>query len=226
MVEQNETGEASEAELFPIYAECGMVPDDFEERTARRYEEYLSGASRSRRSPDRSLQRIDRGTMHRYPILICTCEGDGIYVLGAGKNPMAEVRRLDTGETVGYGPMQLMSIVAHIDIGEWEEVPEAAGASAEPRPDLWPLSDEDRREIQQRIQGLLRESRTAIRDEWSSPQQVLNFVLNRARWESMEFSEALDQGFRNLVREAQLTLIEPVLAEQYAECVESEKNKG
>ena len=40
-VEQNETGEASEAELFPIYAECGMVPDDFEEGTARRYGEYL-----------------------------------------------------------------------------------------------------------------------------------------------------------------------------------------
>ena len=71
--------------------------------------------------------------MDRYPRLICTCEGEGLYVLGAGQNPMAEVRRLDTGETVGYGPMQLMSIVAHIDLGEWDEVPETAGASAPPR---------------------------------------------------------------------------------------------
>ena len=67
--------------------------------------------------------------MDRYPKLIFTCEGSGIYVLGAGQNPMAEVRRLDTGETVGYGPMPLMSIVAHIDLGEWEEVPEAVEGS-------------------------------------------------------------------------------------------------
>ena len=40
-LDQNDTGEGSEAELFPIYAECGMVPGDFEEGTARRYEEYL-----------------------------------------------------------------------------------------------------------------------------------------------------------------------------------------
>ena len=63
--------------------------------------------------------------MDRYPKLIFTCEGSGIYVLGPGKNPMAEVRRLDTGKMVGYGPMPLMSIVAHIDLSEWEEVPEA-----------------------------------------------------------------------------------------------------
>jgi len=157
--------------------------------------------------------------MDRYPKLIFTCEGSGIYVLGAGQNPMAEVRRLDTGETVGHGPMPLMSIVAHIDLGEWAEVAEAAGASVEPRPDLWPLSDDDRREIQQRIRGLLRESRTAIRDRygaWPPPQQVLNFVFDRTRWESMKLSEALDQGFRNLVREAQLALIEPVVAERQA----------
>ena len=157
--------------------------------------------------------------MDRYPKLIFTCDGSGIYVLGAGQGPMAEVRRLDTGETVGHGPMQLMSIVAHIDLGEWDEVAEAAGAGVEPRPDLWPLSDDDRREIQQRIRGLLRESRTAIRDRygaWPPPQQVLNFVFDRSRWESMQLSEALDQGFRNLVREGQLTLLEPVLAEWQA----------
>lgn len=157
--------------------------------------------------------------MDKYPKLIFTCEGAGIYALGAGKNPMAEVRRLDTGETVGYGPRQFMSIVAHIDLGEWEEVPEAVGASVEPRPDLWPLSDDDRREIQQRMRGLLRESRAAIRDRYGQrplSQEVLNFILNRTRWESMEFSEALDQGFRNLIREAQLALLEPVLAEWHA----------
>lgn len=71
--------------------------------------------------------------MDRYPKLIFTCEGLGIYVLGAGQNPMAEVRRLDTGQTVGYGPMQLGSIVAHIDLGEWEEVSEAGGTRAD-----WP----------------------------------------------------------------------------------------
>ena len=69
--------------------------------------------------------------MDKYPKLILTCEGDGIYVLGAGKNPMAEIRRLHTGETVGYGPQQLMSIVAHIDLNEWEEVPEVAEAGAD-----------------------------------------------------------------------------------------------
>ena len=67
--------------------------------------------------------------MDIYPKLILTCEGSGIYVLGAGQNPMAEVRRLDTGETVGYGPMPLMSIVAHIDLSEWAEVAEAEGGS-------------------------------------------------------------------------------------------------
>jgi hypothetical protein len=41
-LDQNETGEASEAEFFPIYAECGMVPDDFEEGTARSYAAYLA----------------------------------------------------------------------------------------------------------------------------------------------------------------------------------------
>ena len=70
--------------------------------------------------------------MDIYPKLIFTCEGSGIYVLGAGQNPMAEVWRLDTGETVGHGPMPLMSIVAHIDLREWEEVPEAAGSKAGP----------------------------------------------------------------------------------------------
>lgn len=154
--------------------------------------------------------------MDRYPKLILTCEGAGIYVLGVGKNPMAEVRCLDTGETVGYGPMQLMSIVAHIDLGEWDEVPEAVGDSAEPRPDLWPLSADDRREIQQRIRGLLHESRAAIRDwrgAWPSSQQVLEFLFARASWESLGLSERLDQGFRHLVREAQLEVIAPLLAD-------------
>lgn len=69
--------------------------------------------------------------MDKYPKLILTCESLGIYVLGEGQNPMAEVRRLDTGEMVGYGPMQLMSIVAHIDLSEWEEVSEASGTRAD-----------------------------------------------------------------------------------------------
>ena len=67
--------------------------------------------------------------MDRYPKLIFICEGLGIYVLSAGQNPMAEVRRLDTGETVGYGPMPLMSIVAQVDLSEWQEVPEAVEGS-------------------------------------------------------------------------------------------------
>jgi hypothetical protein len=34
--------EASEAELFPIYAECGMKPADFVPETAERYADYLA----------------------------------------------------------------------------------------------------------------------------------------------------------------------------------------
>jgi hypothetical protein len=34
-------GEATEAELLPIYAECGMKPADFVEETAERYAEFL-----------------------------------------------------------------------------------------------------------------------------------------------------------------------------------------
>jgi hypothetical protein len=34
-------GEATEAELFPIYAECGMKPADFVEETAERYAEFF-----------------------------------------------------------------------------------------------------------------------------------------------------------------------------------------
>jgi hypothetical protein len=35
-------GEATEAELFPIYAECGMSPSDFVPETAERYADYLA----------------------------------------------------------------------------------------------------------------------------------------------------------------------------------------
>jgi hypothetical protein len=154
--------------------------------------------------------------MDRYPKLVFTCEGDGIYALGAGKNPVAEIRRLDTGETVGYGPMQFMSIVAHTDMGEWEEVLEAEGGTVEPRPDLWPLSDEDRREIQQRVRGLLRGSRKVIQKRYGqgpSPQRVLEFIFARANWESLGLSDGLDQGFRHLVREGQLEVIAPLLTD-------------
>ena len=36
---------ATEEELFPIYAECGMTPDDFVEGTAERYAAYLGQGS-------------------------------------------------------------------------------------------------------------------------------------------------------------------------------------
>ena len=39
--EHREFVEASDDELFTIYAECGMTPDDFVEGTAQRYAEYL-----------------------------------------------------------------------------------------------------------------------------------------------------------------------------------------
>ena len=69
--------------------------------------------------------------MDKYPKLIFTCEGDGIYVLGPGPNPMAEIRRLDTGEAIGNGPQQLMSIVAHIDLNEWNDVPDVPEAGSD-----------------------------------------------------------------------------------------------
>jgi hypothetical protein len=36
----------TEDELFPIYAECGMAPDDFVPATAERFAEYLMRANR------------------------------------------------------------------------------------------------------------------------------------------------------------------------------------
>ena len=151
--------------------------------------------------------------MDRYPKLICTCEDAGIYVLGAGQNPMAEVRRLDTGETVGYGPMQLMSIVAHIDLGEWTEEP---GAAMPQHSNEYPLSDEDRDRIQQQMLGLLRVHRKTIRDRYGgrpSEQSLLEFIFDRRYWESMKLPERLDQGFRHLIREEQLKMLEPLLEE-------------
>jgi len=151
--------------------------------------------------------------MDRYPRLIFTCDGDGIYVLGAGPNPMAEIRRLDTGEVVGPGPMQLMSIVAHIDLSEWEEVP---GADSTPQPDAFPLSEEDRRSIQQQIRSLLIARGDELRErcgDGREPVRVLALLFDRSNWESMALPDQLDQGFRHLTRESQLALLQPVLAE-------------
>jgi hypothetical protein len=44
--EPQDVVEATDDDLFPIYAECGMKPEDFGEGTAERYAEYLE---RSRR---------------------------------------------------------------------------------------------------------------------------------------------------------------------------------
>lgn len=150
--------------------------------------------------------------MDRYPQLILTCEGLGIYALGAGKNPMAEVRRLDTGATVGAGPLQLMSIVAHIDLSEWDEVP---GNDTAQQQNPWPLTDEDRCRIQQRMSSLLRARRDAVHDRGGDvpePTRVLGLVFDRSSWESLGLSDRLDQGFRHLTREEQLEMLTPLLA--------------
>jgi hypothetical protein len=64
---------------------------------------------------------MDRITADRYPKPIFQCEDLILYVLGPGKNPMVEVRRRN-GTLVGGPSRQLMSIVAHIDLDEWEPV--------------------------------------------------------------------------------------------------------
>jgi TPR repeat protein len=42
-----DTGEATDEELFPIYAESGMVPEDFVPETAERYAQYLKARGKS-----------------------------------------------------------------------------------------------------------------------------------------------------------------------------------
>jgi hypothetical protein len=51
--------EATDDELFPIYAECGMQPDDFVDTTARKYAAYLrtlEQETEERKGGDRSTQ--------------------------------------------------------------------------------------------------------------------------------------------------------------------------
>lgn len=62
--------------------------------------------------------------MSTYPKLVFKCEDLGIWVMTPEKNPMAEIRR-DDGTVLGP-QQQLMSIVAHIDLSEWDEVVEPA----------------------------------------------------------------------------------------------------
>jgi len=157
--------------------------------------------------------------MSKFPKLIFTCEGEGIYVHGAGRNPIAEVRNLQTGETIGYGPAQLMSIVAQIDLAEWEEVkdefqsPPNAGL-VEPQ-----LSEHDGSLLRSQIRSFLiaRNSDLLVRCEGEvTAQQVLQFLFARKNWESLQLPDHLDQGFRRLVREDQIAFINPLLTDVQA----------
>jgi len=61
--------------------------------------------------------------MSTYPKLIYTCEGDGIWILGPGPNPPAEIRN-SKGERLTPTGLTLASIAGHTDLRDWDEVVE------------------------------------------------------------------------------------------------------
>jgi hypothetical protein len=59
--------------------------------------------------------------MSIYPKLIYTCEGDGIWILGPGSNPPAEIRN-SKGERLTPPGLTMASIAGHTDLRDWDEV--------------------------------------------------------------------------------------------------------
>ena len=63
--------------------------------------------------------------MSAYPKLIYTCGGDGIWILGPGSNPPAEIRNTK-GERLTPPGLTLASIAGHTDLRDWDEVSDPA----------------------------------------------------------------------------------------------------